>query len=785
MKRYIYLLLVFMITNNAVLSQVQERKYCGASQHMQDISTPEKQQILDQLEIFTQEFIANIDENRLGGPYIIPVVVHVIHNYGEENISYERIDHGIYRINEDFQGINDDLSEVIAAFDSIKGFPNFEFRLATKDPNGNCTYGVTKTATEWTEGSGPKVMALVNWDDKKYVNIYVVNSFDDSMSSAAAYATKPGNGSPDYGDYIFCRYDYFGDWSNGNPNPNNNWARHTLPHEMGHFFNLDHPWGGSNSPGEEGNCSIDDGVVDTPPTLGTDGNQVGCPLDQATCDGSLDNVQNIMDYSSCAHMFTQGQSDRMLAAANSLAGNRSYLWQPQNLIDTGTDDESLIDAYADCAPIPDFKSNTELGCSGAVIQFENFTYNYRNSAISYEWTFEGGSPSTSNLEEPNNIMYENPGTYSVTLKACRGSNCNEVTATNFITILSQTDVNPEEGEVGFSQGFEDVNFPNIDNNGVLETWWVGDDKGEEHWQRSELVSTEGNSSFRIKSQNYSYDRESHEFSTPELNMSDFVTNSSDPLMLCFDYAYARRLPYNAVDYNYETGLISDVFSIHHDELLISYKNCDDNNWIERPRLSTRPGYSGSFGSQQQNLITTDKIYFNSFVPAPDEWLQHCVTIQQLAGAEDAMIKFEFIGTGQGQELTYLIEDSNGMLDEIESSTIGGNWLYIDNIMIGNSSVIENTDETVSRENSIQDIDISPNPAFIDQASISFKLFEESRVKISMSNLLGLNIGSQNIELAPGEHNYKLSDLFLIPKEGAYVVMVETFDSKSSKIIIIR
>ena len=55
----------------------------------------------------------------------------------------------------------------------------------------------------------------------------------------------------------------------------------------------------------------------------------------------------------------------------------------------------------------------------------------------------------------------------------------------------------------------------------------------------------------------------------------------------------------------------------------------------------------------------------------------------------------------------------------------------------------------------------------------------------MSNLLGLNIGSQNIELAPVEHNYKLSDLFIIPKEGAYVVMVETFDSKSSKIIIIR
>ena len=48
-----------------------------------------------------------------------------------------------------------------------------------------------------------------------------------------------------------------------------------------------------------------------------------------------------MDYSSCAHMFTQGQSDRMLAAANSLAGNRWYLWQEDNLLSTGTDDESF------------------------------------------------------------------------------------------------------------------------------------------------------------------------------------------------------------------------------------------------------------------------------------------------------------------------------------------------------------------------------------------------------------------------------------------------------------
>ena len=85
-------------------------------------------------------------------------------------------------------------------------------------------------------------------------------------------------------------------------------------------------------------------------------------------------------------MFTQGQSNRMLAAVNSLAGNRSYLWQEANLIATGIDDETYYGTpHADCAPIPDFKSNTNVSCSGANVVFENFTYNYRDALVSYEW----------------------------------------------------------------------------------------------------------------------------------------------------------------------------------------------------------------------------------------------------------------------------------------------------------------------------------------------------------------------------------------------------------------
>lgn len=38
-------------------------------------------------------------------------------------------------------------------------------------------------------------------------------------------------------------------------------------------------------------------------------------------------------------------------------------------------------------------------------------------ADTYEWTFEGGSPSTSSLKNPGEVLYEKQGTYTIKLKA--------------------------------------------------------------------------------------------------------------------------------------------------------------------------------------------------------------------------------------------------------------------------------------------------------------------------------------------------------------------------------
>ena len=782
MKRYIYFFIIVLIFNYLSFSQTGERKFCGTTGVMQEaLQNPEKQQILDQLEIFTQDFISNMNQNRTGGPYIIPVVVHVVHDYEEENISYEQIDNGILRINEDFQGLNDDVSEVIDSFTNIIGAPNIEFRLAKKDPEGNCTYGVTRTGSELTtSGSASKLQDLIAWDDKKYVNIWVVRSFEEG-SSAAAFAYKPGSG-PNM-DGIFCLYNYFGDWNVNSDNgpTGSNWSRHTMPHEMGHFFNLDHPWGGSNSPGEDGNCSIDDGVEDTPPTIGTDGNLVGCPLNQATCDGSLDNVQNIMDYADCAHMFTQGQSDRMLAAANSLAGNRWYLWQSDNLLSTGTDDESFNDnTYADCAPIPDFRvaGDNSVGCSGSQIDFENFTYNYRDETITYLWEFDGGIPYTSSEESPS-VQYENPGSYSVSLTACKEGNCNTILHENAITILSQMYVNIENG-AGLSQGFESATFPNM----ASETWWVGPTYNEEHWSRTELASKDGASSFRIKSQEYGYTRQAHEFSTPELDLSDFTHSNSDPFSICFDIAYAKRLPYQAVAFD-ENGVVEQVFpSIHDDALIVSYKTTCDGSWIDRARVSTRLNGNEPI---QKSLITEDSlIYFNSFVPMEEQWSQVCINAGGLAGASEGTIKFTFEGTGEDQFDLHWVDDGFSSAGElITASTIGGGWLYLDNIVLGNSSVVE-SGESSSRLLDINNLVVAPNPSSYNEAWISFETLEKTNVVISVSNLLGVNIGTQNFTLIEGQHTFQLSNLFNFPpNKGTFIVIVRGENTYQSELIIVK
>lgn len=327
--------------------------------------------------------------------YIIPVVFHVIHDNGEENISDAQIHDAMDILNADFRKLNADTGQIVAGFVDIAADVDVEFRLAKRDPEGNCHSGINRLQDELTYEGNNEMKQLIHWPRHSYMNVYVAAS----AAGAAGYTNYPsewGAGT----DGIVLRHDYVGSIGTSNP-----YRSRTLTHECGHWLNLPHTWGSSNSPNEEDNCDIDDGVEDTPLCLGS---PVGlCDLDRTTC-GSLDNVQNYMEYSYCSKMYTLGQRARMRAALNNSVADRDELWTAQNLEDTGVFEEELL-----CRA--EFTVDRQEVCLGDPIQFTDGSY---FGVTTWSWDFGDGNVltgSTDSVHRNPSHVYTEAGEFEVYL----------------------------------------------------------------------------------------------------------------------------------------------------------------------------------------------------------------------------------------------------------------------------------------------------------------------------------------------------------------------------------
>ena len=427
---------------------------CGTSQMIQK-SFAEHPELLinqEQLEEFTREFINNGGER---AHRVIPVVFHVIHNYGAENISKAQVLDAVRILNEDYQLLNADQDEVITAFTSVVGNPDIEFRLAQKDPNGNCTDGITRTASVLTFMANDNVKGLISWPRSKYLNVWVVNQIViDEGAGVQGYAYAPGSAPSPETDGVIINNRVIGSIGTS---VNSNFARRALTHEVGHFLNLRHTWGPSNNPGLASNCDLTDNVSDTPRTTGI-ANQ-SCNLAQNSC-GLLDNVQNYMDYSSCSKMFTVGQGNRMQAALSGSQGQRNQLWTSTNLNATGVSGAAIA-----CAPIADFVAPYAQNCTNSIITFNDASYNADvNGTWQWSWSFPGGAPSSSTEQHPE-IQYAIPGVYSATLTVTTSAGNSNITKTQYIQI------NPENPTLvsPVIESFENAAFPNNDAD-VSKNW---------------------------------------------------------------------------------------------------------------------------------------------------------------------------------------------------------------------------------------------------------------------------------------------------------------------------
>ncbi|PSR05679.1 MAG: hypothetical protein BRD50_00105 [Bacteroidetes bacterium SW_11_45_7] len=238
----------------------------------------------------------------------IPVVFHVVYNDPSENIDSTKIKKQIERLNKDFQRLNADTTQTRSVFDSLAAGIDFQFCLASQDPDGNPTNGITRTPTNHGDFGQFDSVKYTNqggkdaWPQEDYLNIWVCRL----GGFVSGYATVPsGLGGLGDGDGIVMRYFDIG----GN--------ERTLTHEVGHWFNLYHTFQDSCNGSSNTDCNVwGDEVCDTPQQGSS---SAGCDSTLNTCSETPeypDMIENYMSYADCQNMFTKGQKLRMLVALN-------------------------------------------------------------------------------------------------------------------------------------------------------------------------------------------------------------------------------------------------------------------------------------------------------------------------------------------------------------------------------------------------------------------------------------------------------------------------------------
>ena len=152
-------------------------EYCGTHWKMQQMMEKHPamklmyEKMQNQLDQDYKSFKEDPDskpEAKAGVVYRIPLVFHVLHQNGVENISYDQIVDAVDILNRDYRLLNSDAGSVHANFLGMPADAEIEFALATIAPDGSCFNGVTRTyshlAFDGSDG-GDQIQAIVDGND--------------------------------------------------------------------------------------------------------------------------------------------------------------------------------------------------------------------------------------------------------------------------------------------------------------------------------------------------------------------------------------------------------------------------------------------------------------------------------------------------------------------------------------------------------------------------------------------------------------------------------------------
>jgi hypothetical protein len=451
----ILILAILVISSNLIFAQFNPKKCITTDLIKEELKNNIEYELMRQnLVNYQQENKGVIFQNQ---PIItIPVVVHVVHrtqdNIGANtNISIAQIEDQLRILNEDYSKTNPEFPNPPRnTFINYAGNPELKFCLASIDPSGNQTTGITRTPTSKTswdavsESNDMKQASLGgidNWDPLRYLNIWVCNLSNSSGGGQTlGYAYLPGlqgNNSQSWKDGLVVDYMFFG--TTGSVSSSSNGR--TTTHEIGHYLGLNHTFCEST-----GCCDNDlnsqyswGDVDDTPATEDIYFGSVNSNTTNNTCnDLSYSNVfstnvldmdENYMSYATDTWMFSQGQVDVMLGTLNAstFQGGRANLknstvtvncggiisgsWNCDsqgNCNDPGTGN-GIYSSYNDCL--------VACGCTGnnpPIIEgFQNGTlsndWSIVNPDVSQTWEINSnyGYNSTSSISIENSIYSAN------------------------------------------------------------------------------------------------------------------------------------------------------------------------------------------------------------------------------------------------------------------------------------------------------------------------------------------------------------------------------------------
>src|SRR5690606_13843490 len=204
--KYIFILCSFLL---GITGLAQESHFkCGS--HLKEMELrelhPEIKQAYERMREMGQ-YTTKSDEDTV--LITIPIVFHIIHEYGPENISDQQVYRQVEILNEDYMKLNADTTAIVQEFKAIAGKARIQFELARVDPFGECTNGINRYYSHETL-IGDDYSKLRPWFRAKYLNVWVVKSMENGVAGYAYFPSAvEGNGF--WRDGIIIRHNYISD----------------------------------------------------------------------------------------------------------------------------------------------------------------------------------------------------------------------------------------------------------------------------------------------------------------------------------------------------------------------------------------------------------------------------------------------------------------------------------------------------------------------------------------------------------------------------------------------